>query len=160
MPDLLDECRQREYQWNRPKNLRAKDYAVARIRAKRSWHQAIHSYEDALHLAATLTRRRDERTGLEEEFHALVESWKEETGHLSSLTKAFANPKYLRIIALSKKAKGHELERLLLRELSSDPDHWFAALAAITGQDPVMPEHDFDQAVNAWLRWGHSRGII
>ena len=93
-------------------------------------------------------------------FRELVERWKDETGHSSSITKALANPNYLRIIGLAGKSTGHELERLLLRELESDPDHWFAALSAITGEDPVHPGHDFDQAVKAWIQWGRKKGIV
>ena len=47
-----------------------------------------------------------------------------------------------------------------MHELEADPDHWFAALEAITGQNPVKPEYNFDKAVNAWLRWGRERKII
>jgi len=47
-----------------------------------------------------------------------------------------------------------------LEELQKEPDHWFEALSAITGEDPVKPEDDFDQAVDAWLEWGRQRRII
>jgi hypothetical protein len=79
--------------------------------------------------------------------------------HLSSVTKMVAHPDYLRIIGLAAISR-KEVERLLLQELRSDPDHWFAALSAISGEDPASPDHDFDQAVNAWLEWGQKRGII
>jgi hypothetical protein len=49
---------------------------------------------------------------------------------------------------------------LLLKELETDPDFWFDALAAITGEDPVSPEHDFDEALEAWISWGKIKGII
>ena len=45
-------------------------------------------------------------------------------------------------------------------ELAIEPDHWFLALGEITGEDPVKPTHDFDSAVNAWLEWGKTKGII
>ncbi len=28
------------------------------------------------------------------------------------------------------------------------------------GEDPVKPEHNFDESVGAWLAWGRERGII
>jgi hypothetical protein len=93
-------------------------------------------------------------------FREQVEIWKDQTSHLSSITKAIAHPSYLRIIGLAKESTDHEIERLLLHELESEPDHWFAALAAVTGEDPVKPEHNFDESVGAWLAWGRERGII
>ena len=93
-------------------------------------------------------------------FREHAERWKEETGHLSSVTKMIAHPSYLRIIALAKYSTNYELERLLLNELAAEPDHWFDALTAITGENPVEPQYDFDQSVNAWIEWGHRKGII
>ena len=44
---------------------------------------------------------------------------------------------------------------LLLRELQERPDHWFWALRAITGEDPVATEDrgKLDAMTAAWLRW-------
>lgn len=71
-----------------------------------------------------------------------------------------AHPSYLRIIGLARLSSGNEIERLLLEELESEPDHWFQALTAITGEDPVPPNYDFDASVNAWLEWGRTKGIL
>jgi len=49
---------------------------------------------------------------------------------------------------------------LILLELKRQPDHWFWALVAITGQNPVSPESNFDRAVETWLEWGKDRGLI
>lgn len=93
-------------------------------------------------------------------FRTHADRWKMETQHSSSVTKMLAHPSYLRIIGLSRYSTGNEIERLLLEELEREPDHWFAALAAVTGEDPVQPKGDFDQAVSAWLEWGRQRGVI
>ena len=105
-------------------------------------------------------RQPDTSQRLESLFREQVTTWKRETGHLSSVTKARSHPSYLRIIGLARSSSGRKLERLLLKELESEPDHWFDALTAITGANPVEPEHDFDEAVGAWLSWGRERGII
>jgi len=101
---------------------------------------------------------------LAQAFHEQVECWKHDTGHFSSLTRRIAHPSYLRIIGMAGGREGRSadrtIERLLLLELQSEPDHWFSALTAITGEDPVRPEDDFDEAVNAWLEWGRKKGII
>jgi hypothetical protein len=49
---------------------------------------------------------------------------------------------------------------LIMRELESSPDHWFWALHAITGADPV-PESSrgvMRDMVKAWLDWGAQNG--
>jgi hypothetical protein len=93
-------------------------------------------------------------------FHGEAEKWKVDTMHLSSTTKMISHPSYLRIIGLAREFRKGDLERLLLEELESEPDHWFGALEAITGQNPVRPEDDFDASVDAWLDWGRKEGII
>lgn len=85
----------------------------------------------------------------EQKFRRLVKQWREETEHLSSITKASMHPAYQRIIGM-----GYQAIPLLLRELQTDPDHWFWALNAITEQDPAQSEETFDGAVRAWLKWG------
>jgi len=100
------------------------------------------------------------RENLERLFREQAELWKKDTRHWSSVAKMLAHPSYLRIVGLVRLSTGNELERLLLQELESEPDHWFDALVAITGEDPVRPECDFDGAVDAWLDWGRQKGII
>jgi hypothetical protein len=93
-------------------------------------------------------------------FYEEADKWKVETMHSSSTTKMISHPSYLRIIGLAREFRKDEIERLILQELKSEPDHWFDALEAITGQNPVSPDDDFDAAVNAWLDWGHKEGTI
>jgi hypothetical protein len=71
-----------------------------------------------------------------------------------------AHPSYLRIVGLARGSTGNEIERLLLEELEAEPDYWFYALTAVTGEDPVQPQDDFDGAVNAWLEWGREKGYL
>lgn len=97
---------------------------------------------------------------VEQDFARLAEEWKNDTMHWSSVTKMISHRNYLGIIGLAGRASRREVERLLLEELQREPDHWFDALSAVTGEDPVKPEHDFDQATEAWLQWGREKGII
>jgi hypothetical protein len=138
------------------------DYAYARARATLpKKHRTVErGYEVAKHFAETIASARKETTDLESLFRENVDKWKRETGHLSSLTRALTHPSYLRIIGLSRVSTGYELERLLLQELASEPDHWFAALSAITGIDPVKETDSFDKSVEAWVSWGRNAGII
>lgn len=102
--------------------------------------------------------RRGYSSLVEREFSRLATDWKEETRHWSSVRKMLAHPNYLRIIGLATISR-REVQRLLLRELRDEPDYWFAALTAITGENPVSRDADFDQAVNVWLKWGRERGV-
>ena len=68
-----------------------------------------------------------------------------------------AHPAYQGIIGM-----GAPVVPLLLALLRDTPDHWFAALAAISGVDPV-PEHergDVTAMSATWLRWGRERRLI
>ena len=113
-----------------------------------------------LRLAEHACHRQQPQSMLEICLTEHIERWKSDTIHCSSLTKRLAHPSYLRIIGLSRNFTNYEVERALLQELQTDPDHWFAALSAITGEDLAQQEHDFDEAVEAWLAWGRERGII
>ena len=66
-----------------------------------------------------------------------------------------AHPAYQEIISL-----GPDVVPLLLRELAREPDHWFTALKAITGTNPVDPADRgcIDKMAGAWLTWAKEAG--
>lgn len=74
---------------------------------------------------------------------------------LSSITKKIKHPAYQEIITM-----GEEVIPFILEELSREPNHWFYALTVMTKADPVSPEDNFQQAVEAWLNWGREQGYI
>lgn len=88
-------------------------------------------------------------------FRRLVRCWKANTAHFSSLTKIVLDPAYQRIIGM-----GAPAIPLLLAELKSAPDHWFWALSAITGEDPVLPHQrgKLNLMAAAWIEWGKRHG--
>jgi hypothetical protein len=57
---------------------------------------------------------------------------------------------------------GSRVVPLILRDLRRKPDHWFWALAAITGEEPIPPEDagNMQRMAQAWLRLGQERGWI
>jgi hypothetical protein len=120
------------------------------------------AYDLANHIVDVVADRRLARTQAMHEtcLHEHIERWKWDTAHLSSMKQMLAHPSYLQIIQLAKYFSNFEVERALLRELQTEPTYWFDALVAITGEDPVLEKHDFDEAVNAWLEWGRNKGII
>jgi hypothetical protein len=93
---------------------------------------------------------------LNEEFRDLAARWREDTEHLSS-TSVFTHPAYQRIIGM-----GRPVVPLLLRDLPQSQSHWFWALRAITGENPVAPADagNVQKMMNAWLAWGEEHGLV
>ena len=87
-------------------------------------------------------------------FSRLVDQWHQERSPVTShLDEIIACPSYLRIIALGR----HTLPLIVeqLKREGDDPDHWCAALEAITGENPV-PEESYGDTVGiakAWISW-------
>ena len=92
----------------------------------------------------------------DEEFQELAARWRDETEHLSS-TSVFTHPAYQRIIGM-----GRPVVPLLLRDLPRTQSHWFWALRAITGENPVAPEDagNVQKMMDAWLAWGEAHGLV
>jgi hypothetical protein len=94
---------------------------------------------------------------LERHFRQLVRKWIQETEYMSSAARMAEHPTYQEIIKL-----GEPAVPLLLAELRRRPDFWFAALRAITGENPVPPQSagKVQDMATAWLAWGQAKGLI
>ena len=90
-------------------------------------------------------------------FANLAATWKEEVGYTSSLSDLVLSPSYQRIIGL-----GPRVVPSILVALYREPDHWFWALNALTGVDPVPTSAAGDLAAmtKAWLHWGEEQGLL
>jgi len=95
------------------------------------------------------------QAGLGERFHALAARWKSERGVSSSLVQMTMHPAYQQIIGMGPRALP-----FIFAELEREPDHWFWALTAITGENPVPEARrgKLPQMVRAWLRWARKHG--
>ena len=91
----------------------------------------------------------------ESEFASLAREWRRAVQFTSSVRKKIFHPAYQRIIGL-----GPNAVPLLLKELRDDPNHWFWALASITGEDPAVGTETFNEARDAWLEWGKRKGLL
>jgi hypothetical protein len=89
------------------------------------------------------------------EFRRLTEEWKASHGPQSTIRSMTAHPAYRAIIAL-----GEPAIPLILDELVRDVDHWFSALKAITGANPVRPEDrgNLVKMAESWVEWDRSNG--
>jgi hypothetical protein len=107
--------------------------------------------EAARHYAFPYSRQ----ARIEDKFNSLVKTWRHDVSFKSSVTEMAINPHYQQIIGM-----GPAIIPLLLRELEERPDHWFWALRAITGIDPVKPEErgKMKLMAKAWLQWAHEQG--
>jgi hypothetical protein len=88
------------------------------------------------------------------EMHA--RTWQEEAAFLSSITDIALHPSYQRIVGM-----GPAAVPLIFQNLKNELNHWFWALNAITGENPV-PEDDLgnlEAMRQHWLDWGRARGL-
>ena len=114
-------------------------------------------------VAARVTRFRDDLARLAgddrsaSEFAALARIWRKERGVVSSAREMATHPAYLRIIGMGERAVP-----LILEDLRKKPDHWFVALHAITGANPVPEEARgrLNEMANVWVLWGNEHGYI
>jgi hypothetical protein len=88
-------------------------------------------------------------------FSRLAAQWRQETRHVSSVTKMALHPAYQRLIGLGQAALPY-----ILRELRDHGGHWLWALRAITDADPATENADFHAARQAWLDWGRAQGHL
>ena len=94
---------------------------------------------------------------LEKLFKSLASEWREDTKVVSSMTAIITHPAYLRIIGL-----GPDVLSLVLRDLEATNAHWFVALKALTGENPVPTEAAgrVKAMATAWLNWGKAQGYL
>lgn len=92
-----------------------------------------------------------------ERFEQLRDNWKEQSRYLSNTAQMAMLWPYQQIIGM-----GALAVPLILAELRRETDHWFWALEAITGENPVPTENggNVSAAAQAWLQWGRQKGFV
>lgn len=93
----------------------------------------------------------------QERFKRLKEEWKQDTAHLASPFEKAQHPAYQSIIGM-----GLPVVPIMLEDLRDGPEHWFWALKAITGTNPVSEEHEGNprQMAEDWIEWGESTNLL
>lgn len=91
-----------------------------------------------------------ETVELEKDFNELAAVWKEETQFLSSTSEITSHWAYQRIIAM-----GSLVVPLILKDLKKESNQWYAALTALTGENPIKEEDAgrIEKMRDAWLQW-------
>jgi hypothetical protein len=104
-----------------------------------------------------------ENLRLKERFRQFASEWRQNRNSLSSTAwDNVAIPGYQRIIGMGDKAIPFILEEIQTELKSGEPDDWFVALWAISGENPVPEESrgNLKQMASAWLQWGARRGYF
>ena len=105
----------------------------------------------------TPTQRLSDQAQLEAKFNSLLAEWRKDVMFLSSVTDMSMHPAYQRIIGM-----GYAAVPLLLKELEREPDDFFWALSAITGENPIKKEDagNLAKMSEAWLEWGRNHNLL
>lgn len=108
-------------------------------------------FEAKLHLDSAINRQ-----SAAAQFYELADTWRAETGFSSSVSEMVSHPAYQRIIGL-----GPAVLPMLLREVQDHQEHWYPALTAITGVNPVKPQDRgrIDAMAGAWMSWAKEQGL-
>lgn len=93
-----------------------------------------------------------------QKFRRLTAEWRQQRGAMSWVTEMVMCPAYQGIIGM-----GPIAIPLILSQLEAEgdePDHWFWALRALTGANPVTSDQrgDIVRMSQAWIDWGKSSG--
>jgi hypothetical protein len=90
-------------------------------------------------------------------FAVLLETWHNDTRFQSDQSAILAHWAYYRLIGL-----GPAVLPQIFQDLQAGGGPWFVALQAITGEDPVRPEHRSSVALmrQDWLAWARERGYM
>lgn len=105
----------------------------------------------------SIREQRRRQAELFEEFVNLAAQWQAETAGASTTRRIVSHPAYLRMIGM-----GDRAVPWILAQLEGEEAHWFEALHAITGANPV-PNEDrgvYAKMAQAWLAWGRDNGWI
>ena len=99
----------------------------------------------------------DQLAAAKARFEGLAAQWHEQAGPLSSSTDRAMLPAYQAIIGM-----GETALPFIFDEMRQRGGHWFWALRAITGENPVPPEHrgNVEAMTQDWLQWARQRGCI
>ncbi len=97
------------------------------------------------------------RGAVREVFETMRKQWRAETRFDSSGSNRVNNPAYFRIIGL-----GPDVIPIIFRSMRDEPDYWFVALEALTGENPVPDEMagDLQAMTRVWLQWADQNGYV
>lgn len=157
-PEEPDELFQNEHVYGRKlKSIQATWLLVNKVRIESATHDRNHSvWQQKLAEARKNVMAKEPHT-LAAQFRELATKWKDDTKLTSSLTEVVLNPSYQRIIGL-----GPMVIPFVLQDLQDNGGHWFWALEALSGVNPVNEEDAgrVKKMTQVWLEWGRGKDFI
>jgi hypothetical protein len=124
-------------------------------------HELEHRFTALEREVVALKRQHRDEPGVSNEsiariFRDLANEWKAAETPSSSVKELAMHQAYQKIIGL-----GPAAVPFIIAELKRAPDHWFWALEAITGADPVTLKAagDLDAMAAAWIDWARANGF-
>lgn len=130
--------------------------SVSREVGRPVWQLMRIGWENGLSTSLTEMESIVPSDAIAKRFQRLAKAWRDECAHLSSMREMALHPAYQQIIGM-----GLNALPFIFAELEREPNHWFWALRAITGEDPVVPDHrgSIRRMAQDWLQWAKKRGI-
>ena len=106
-------------------------------------------------MSADLPISKRPRQSVAVRFQSLLAEWKADRAPSSSVAQLAMHPAYQQIIGL-----GPDVMPMIFREMSTTPGHWFWALRALSGENPVEESHrgDVPKMTEDWLNWARQEG--
>ncbi|MDE3259212.1 MAG: DEAD/DEAH box helicase family protein [Gemmatimonadota bacterium] len=165
---ILSEC------WERTRDIEVPQFRDGECEVRRLWDEAV---AEAMGWdAAELTRFRlllhqephvrglgygqyadevDIEPADRDRFTELADLWENETVFLSNPDRITEHRAHREIVSM-----GESAVPLILQRMQAQGGHWFYALRAITGANPVKPDDRGKVAVmqESWLEWGKANG--
>jgi hypothetical protein len=91
----------------------------------------------------------------------LIETWRDETQNVSSLTSMISHPAYQEIIDTGVRL-GKPVITTVLMDFRQNGGYWATALHAMTGKNPVAIGHlgNPKKIREDWLNWGKMNGYL
>ena len=161
--------------WERTKNMPVPQFRDGECEVRRLWDEAVaetmdwdagelarlrHLLHQEPHVRGLGYGQYADAADIEpadrERFLKLADQWEYETVLLSSTDQITEHPAHREIVSM-----GEPAVPLILERMQSQGGHWFHALRAITGADPISPEERGTIAAmqEAWLDWGGRNGF-
>ena len=93
----------------------------------------------------------------QQRFELLALTWQRDTALSSFSFDISSHPAYQQIIGM-----GQAALPLIFEKMQQNQEHWFPALYAITGINPVLKENrgNITAMTQDWLNWGLNHGLV
>ncbi|MYE48786.1 MAG: hypothetical protein F4X96_05075 [Gammaproteobacteria bacterium] len=176
VPDIQDERIRQTLAdcWERTKAMLVPQYRDGECEVRRLWDEAVAEAMDwdaaELKRLRLLLHQEPHVRGLgygqyadeveagpadRQRFTELADRWEKDTVFLSNSDRKAAHPAHREIVDM-----GESMVPLILERMRSQGGHWFYALRAITGANPIQPADrgNVSAMQEAWLEWGRFNG--